>query len=474
MLKKLTLGIVLSLVSISSFGQNCSFPAFDLPASMNYCLGDTLVVGTGLDPAGLTFAWNTGATTPTISLSNGSAGMFWVQVSDGSCTQGDTISVGLFPSVDLNLGNDIPACNGQTVTISPNTSSSLSYLWNNGATSLDLQVTQSGIYSVTASNGVCEDSDEIRVTFYDYPQLDLGNDTFICEPSELTFNLSHQSSVANYRWYNGSTSPIHVMFADETQTIYVKASVSVCSVLDSLTINLVDVPQASLISDTIFCSGDDILISALGDTTWDYRWSNGDSTNVLSTNVADTYALSVTDEHCTGIQNIRVKEITPPAVNIIAPSEICAGDNEYLDATTDGVLYYQWSDGTTNPLKLIQDADEYVVEAYYECGVVSDTAFIDNCECFVRFPTAFRPMPSGINQTFGPITDCEISKYKLSIFNRKSELVFETDDVNQFWDGKFKGAKVQMGAYAWTCEYNALEDGENISIERSGVVMLVQ
>ena len=327
---------------------------------------------------------------------------------------------------------------------------------------------------LTASNGICEDVDDIRVTFYDYPELNLGNDTFICEPTELTFNLSHQSAAANYLWYNGSTNPIHVMYADETQTISVTASISVCSVSASLTIYLVDPPRASLLRDTILCTGDEISILAKGDTAWEYRWSNGDSTNMLTTNIANTYLLSVTDEHCTGLQSIRIKEIKTPEVDISAPLEICAGENEYLDATVDGAQYYQWSDGTTNPLKLIQDAGEYIVEVYYQCGVVLDTVFVDNCECFVRFPNAFRPMPSAVNQTFGPITDCEISKYKLSIFNRKSQLLFETEDVNQFWDGTFRGIKVQPGTYTWTCEYNAIEDGENITIERSGMVTLVQ
>lgn len=454
--------------------QNCSFPAFDFPASMNYCLGDTLILSTGLDPTGLTFAWNTGATTPTISLSNGSAGMFWVQVSDGSCTEGDTVSVGMYPSVGLELGNDISACRGETVTITPNTSSSLDYTWSNGSTASMLQVTQSGLYSLTASNGVCEDVDNIRVTFFDYPQLNLGADTFICEPTELTFDLSHQSSGASYRWYNGSSSPVHVMYADETQTIYVKASISICAVVDSLTINLVDAPRAELIRDTILCTGDNISIAAKGSEAWDYRWSNGDSTNVLFTKFADTYSLSVTDEHCTGIQTVRIKEVKAPDVNITAPEEICAGGNEYLDATVDGALYYQWSDGTTNPLKLIQFAGEYSVEVFYECGIVSDTAIVDNCECFMRFPTAFRPMPSAVNRTFGPVSDCEVTKYKLTVYNRKGAVLFETENINEFWDGTHIGVKVQTGAYVWTCEYNAIENGENITIERTGVINLLQ
>ena len=222
------------------------------------------------------------------------------------------------------------------------------------------------------------------------------------------------------------------------------------------------------------CTGDNVSITAKGNAQWSYRWSNGNSTNVLITNVADTYLLSVTDAHCTQVQSVRVREIKEPQVNIITPFEICAGENEYLDATTDGVQYYQWSDGTTNPLKLIQDAGEYYVNAFYQCGVVKDTALVDNCECFVRFPTAFRPMPSGVNKTFGPVSDCEISKYKLSIFDRKSQLLFETEDINQYWDGTYRGTKVQAGIYSWSCEYNAIENGENITIERSGFVTLVQ
>jgi gliding motility-associated-like protein len=474
-LKNLLLSLSLILgSSFMSLGQNCSFPGYNLPNSLNYCLGDTLVLSTGLNPAGLTFAWNTGATSPTISLSGGSAGMFWVQVSDGNCSEGDTVLVGVYPSVGLELGNDISACKGESITISPNTSSSLSYSWSNGANSQSINVTQSGIYSVTASNGVCEDSDEIRVTFYDYPSLNLGPDTFICEPTQLTFDLSHQSSAAQYKWYNGSSSPVHIMYADQSKTIYVKASISVCSVVDSLRINLVEAPRASLIRDTILCLGDRISVEAFGDTSWSYEWSNGDSTNVLTTMLADVYTLSVTDEYCTGEQKIKIKEIQKPELNILAPSEICAGEDDFLNATVAGAQYYQWSDGTSDPLKQIQIAGEYIVQVYYECGVLMDTVIVDNCECFVRFPTAFRPMPSAKNQTFGPVSDCEISKYNLSIYNRRGALVFETGDATEFWDGNYRGVPSPSGTYTWTCEYNATENGKNITIEKSGFVTLIQ
>ena len=153
-LKNLLLSLSLILgSSFMSLGQNCSFPGYDLPNSLNYCLGDTLVLSTGLNPAGLTFAWNTGATSPTISLSGGSAGMFWVQVSDGSCSEGDTVLVGVYPSVGLELGNDISACKGESITISPNTSSSLSYSWSNGSGNEDITDLNQNTYTVTVTDG---------------------------------------------------------------------------------------------------------------------------------------------------------------------------------------------------------------------------------------------------------------------------------------------------------------------------------
>ncbi len=52
-------------------------------------------------------------------------------------------------------------------------------------------------------------------------------------------------------------------------------------------------------------------------------------------------------------------------------------------------------------------------------------------------PRVFRPYSSGVE------------KYKLEIYNRWGELIFESDDVNKGWNGYIKGSPAKQDVYVW-------------------------
>lgn len=53
----------------------------------------------------------------------------------------------------------------------------------------------------------------------------------------------------------------------------------------------------------------------------------------------------------------------------------------------------------------------------------------------IVLPNVFTPNFDSINDVFKPYLD-EITKVNFSIFNRYGNLVFETNRVNGFWDGR--------------------------------------
>jgi gliding motility-associated-like protein len=68
---------------------------------------------------------------------------------------------------------------------------------------------------------------------------------------------------------------------------------------------------------------------------------------------------------------------------------------------------------------------------------------------YLFIPNVFSPNGDGQNERFeirGVNTECVES---LSIFSRWGQLIFETNDINNFWDGRFKGEWVQEGAYVY-------------------------
>ncbi len=56
-------------------------------------------------------------------------------------------------------------------------------------------------------------------------------------------------------------------------------------------------------------------------------------------------------------------------------------------------------------------------------------------------PSAFTPNGDGINDSFGVKAE-GIGLFKLQIFNRWGELVFESDDIYKFWDGTYQGERI--------------------------------
>jgi gliding motility-associated-like protein len=66
-------------------------------------------------------------------------------------------------------------------------------------------------------------------------------------------------------------------------------------------------------------------------------------------------------------------------------------------------------------------------------------------------PNAFSPDMNGINEGFGPKGQY-ISKYKLQIYNRWGEKLFETTDCMAPWNGTFMNERCQEGVYLYHIE----------------------
>lgn len=89
----------------------------------------------------------------------------------------------------------------------------------------------------------------------------------------------------------------------------------------------------------------------------------------------------------------------------------------------------------------------------------------------LQIPNALAP--EGENRLFRPVVvfGRSIFQYQLVIYNRYGELLFESNDVNQGWDGTHRGKIVPMGAYVYRIQYLA-PDGT--AVERRGTVMVVR
>ena len=163
------------------------------------CQGTELSAAT---PDALHYLWSTGDTTASIVIDT--AGYYSVSVTNLGCqiTLND-IHVQLYPQSSLNLGNDSILCAIATLVLNAEQPHPANYLWQDLSTNTTYLVQSDGQYWVIVTDECLHVSDTINVGYL-YPiEIDLGNDTTICEGQQLL--LSAETPYCDYLWQDGST-----------------------------------------------------------------------------------------------------------------------------------------------------------------------------------------------------------------------------------------------------------------------------
>jgi gliding motility-associated-like protein len=104
---------------------------------------------------------------------------------------------------------------------------------------------------------------------------------------------------------------------------------------------------------------------------------------------------------------------------------------------------------------------------------VSFTA-LSNVICLIQQPVIWVPnafVVDGFNTTFQPVISfADFDHYKMLIYSRWGDVIYETEDINAPWDGRMNGEMVQEGVYAY---YISVEDGNGRPYEARGTVLML-
>ncbi|MFN8298190.1 MAG: SprB repeat-containing protein [Chitinophagales bacterium] len=194
----------------------------------------------------------------------------------------------------------------------------LTFAWNNGATTEDLATLVAGAYSVTVTDAnACSASASFTIT---QPALlvasvaSTGNVN--CNGGSNGFiNVTVAGGVTNYTysWSNGASIQNLVNIPAGTYTLTVTDAHG-CTATTGATISEPAVLTASITIGTIACNGGttsvDLTVSG-GTTAYSYFWNNGATTEDLAAVGAGTYTVAVTDaKGCTATASTT---ITQPA-----------------------------------------------------------------------------------------------------------------------------------------------------------------
>lgn len=135
---------------------------------------------------------------------------------------------------------------------------------------------------------------------------------------------------------------------------------------------------------------------------------------------------------------------------------ICEQDELHIFLHYPAYVSYIWQDNSTQADHIISGEGIYYVRVTDGCSSSSDTLQIKtrDCSCNFYVPNAFTPNKDGLNDRFQPISRCAFfHDYQFAVYNRLNELLFNTTDPLQGWDGYYRGALQFTESYLWTLEY---------------------
>ncbi|MBK8497291.1 MAG: gliding motility-associated C-terminal domain-containing protein [Flavobacteriales bacterium] len=338
---------------------------FDLGNDVQLCAGDQVVYALGIP--GASYLWSTGATTSSISVNSTST--VWVEVTQSVCVSTDTVDVNVLDPGAMELGSDITVCEGTPVVLDA-TVPNATYLWSNGATTPQLNVTSNGSYSVTATVAQCTITDEIDVTINPVPVVDIGGNQSICPGSSASFDATTPG--ASYMWQDGSTASTYS--GSSTQTVSVTVTVNGCSTADNAAIDVLPSPLADLGNDTTICEGASLLLD-VSQTGATYTWSDGDMSGTRTITQAGTYAVIVDLNGCMASDAITV-EVFDMNILDLGPDQLhCPGELATLSTGVAGGTQ-TWSTGASGSSITVSQSGSYWAQVQVAACTVRDTVLI--------------------------------------------------------------------------------------------------
>jgi len=270
-----------------------------------------------------------------------------------------------------------------------------------------------------------------------------------------------------------------------------KYDVSIIVVIDGLQdtfineVEIFEVPNVDLGSDHRLCFGESVTVSAYQSIPGiTYLWN--DSTMSASKTITETgtYYVRAMVDVCEDWDTVYVEVLDESflgfQLEIDEKLPLCYGDTVVLNGFHPESLTYSWQDSSiTDSVFTVSSPGTYYVELTDSCGtfifpitidyVICDTPTICNT---VVGAGAFSPNRDGLNDYFRVRTQCPVTNFKMGVYNRWGQEVYQTNDIShKGWNGSLEGQQSEVGDYVWFVRFT---DKDNFNYTEKGVVTLIR
>lgn len=456
------------------------------------------------------YHWNNGSIFA--NQTQATAGWYFLTVTDqNGCKAMADITVAEPAKLSIDMIDSIAICKDSTITISSSATGGTSpytYQWNNGVNSNSITVSPSTttIYSLIVKDShQCIAQKSVKV--YVYPPLNFtatANTDSICLGEQVIINTQTSGGMgAPYQYYvNGlqNSTPIY-LYPNNSQSYQIRVKDG-CNYTAMVDVPIFVYPSPSINPSSNITSGCMPLSVQFNESSPDegqqYVWIFGDNSSAFSKNPkhtfnnAGTYTVSLTVTTINGchVTNTFPNWITvfplphaqfisdPPIATVVKP-EINFVNYSSL---TDSVMWF-FGDGDSsniyNPYHLFP-ADtpktyQVTLVVFTNKGCTDTVHGVVQVRDVYTFyaPTAFSPDGNGINEVFY-VTGHGIKEetFSLTIYDRWGEIVFQTNDIHEGWDGRINGGKIApVGTYTWLAKF---KDFQKIAHDEYGKVTIIR
>ncbi len=352
-------------------------PSITADASLQLCQGSTVSLISNLNN---TIVWSTGSTSQKIDVAT--AGNYTLtNKNQYNCTASSSVSItqssNPAPTKPIvTASGPLTFCLGGQVTLT--SSANNGYRWSTGAQSQNITVNSAGTYEIRVVDGQGCRSELASVTVQtnnlpSVPTLSSQGSLEFCQGGQVTLSSNYP---AGNIWNTGEQARDIVVNTSGSYKVRVRDSNGCEAESNTLTVKVNQLPtKPTIIAErpTTFCSGDNtVLVSS---SALQYNWSNGQTTNRITTSNAGNYSLTVTDaKGCTSpisdLVTVTVNSLpAAPTITSNRTSSIC--QNESVIFSSNFQNKYQWSTGETTQDITANNAGAYSVRAIDRNGCAS-------------------------------------------------------------------------------------------------------
>lgn len=408
-------------------------------------------------------------------------------------------------------------CVPLNVSFSNNSVNATQYFWDFGDGSTSTENTPTHLFTDTGTFVVmliatdptaCVPVDTAYTTVVVYnTTVDADFTTTItdyCDSLKVDFNATTSGSVTSFSWDFGDGTTATGQQVSYTYTVpglytvfLIVSDPLSCNMFDTI-VQVIDYTNVLIAEvshdDYVGCPPYTINFSNTGYGGITFFWDFGDgqtSTEAAPTHVytipgtydgmmiiGDPAACNIFD---TAFFTVTILPYPPEAAFTADPTVIqdYVSEVQFINQST-GALFYSWNfgDGTTS--EEVSPKHTYLLSGdYLACLTANNDGGCPDQVCtyisvrllpVVDVPNAFSPNGDGQNDILY-VKGQDIRTLGFKVYNRWGELVFETNNINNGWNGVYKGEIQEMEVYVWML--TATFSNGTVS-QRSGNVTLLK